>query len=223
MSRLITYFCSFGFSGSKHYPKHPTNNAAPDRLAKHYGVELVNKSILGNNIHQQFASIIKDVDDGFIDTQNDKILVQWSFPGRCFSVDKTIAHYNYSWLDKSYGQHIKWYYENIYDEALAKGQLLSYANACHDILKGNIYQGFITGSDDLTNDHTNDRLRKVNKCLYNNVMHKINHVSFEKTIVDELKENVHPTDSIYPCDHPTDIGHEYITNHYINKMGDIFD
>ena len=112
MSRLITYFCSFGFSGSCHYPKHPTNNAAPDRLAKHYGEELVNKSILGNNIHQQFASIIKDVDDGFIDTQNDKILVQWSFPGRCFSVDKTIAHYNYSWLDKSYGQHIKWYYDH---------------------------------------------------------------------------------------------------------------
>ena len=224
MSRLITYFCSFGYSGS-HNPDADTmmdrNDAAPNKIAKHYGLELVNKSKSGTNMHQQFASIIKDVDDGFIDTQHDKILVQWTFPGRCFSVDKTKASHSIGGADYSGNnsiQHIKWYYENIYDEELAKGQLLSYANACHDILKGNIYQGFIIGSDELTNCHSTGRLRKVNKCLYDNIMHKINNVSFKKFIVDELKENVHPTDSIYPCNHPTDIGHEYITNHYINKI-----
>jgi len=84
--------------------------------------------------------------------------------------------------------------------------LLSYANICHDILKRNIYQGFIRGSDEL----------KVHKCLYDNVMHKINNVSFEKPIVDELKQHV--PNSLYTCNHPTDNGHQYITNHYINKM-----
>ena len=208
MSRLITYFCSFGYSGS-HVPgaidPPGGNDAAPDKIAKHYGLELVNKSKPGTNMHQQFASIIKDVDDGFIDTQHDKILVQWSFPGRAYATDNKKASYH--WSDNGDNtQHIKWYFENIYDEALAKGQLLSYANICHDILKRNIYQGFIRGSDEL----------KVHKCLYDNVMHKINNVSFEKPIVDELKQHV--PNSVYTCNHPTDNGHQYITNHYINKM-----
>jgi len=222
MSRLITYFCSFGYSGS-HVPgaidPPGGNDAAPDKIAKHYGLELVNKSKPGTNIHQQFASIIKDVDDGFIDTQHDKILVQWSFPGRAYAIDSRKASYSYG-VDYSHHDnntpHIKWYFENIYDEKLAKGQLLSYANACHDILKGNIYQGFIIGSDELTNDHSTGRLCEVNKCLYNNVIHKINNVSFEKPIVDELKQHV--PNSLYTCSHPTDNGHQYITNHYINKM-----
>lgn len=222
MSRLITYFCSFGYSGS--YASGAIdppggNNGAPNKIAKHYGLELVNKSKPGTNIHQQFASIIKDVDDGFIDTQHDKILVQWSFPGRAYAIDSRKASYSYG-VDYSHHDnntpHIKWYFENIYDEKLAKGQLLSYANACHDILKGNIYQGFIIGSDELTNDHSTGRLCKVNKCLYNNVIHKINNVSFEKPIVDELKQHV--PNSLYTCSHPTDNGHQYITNHYINKM-----
>ena len=222
MSRLITYFCSFGYSGS--YASGAIdppggNNGAPNKIAKHYGLELVNKSKPGTNIHQQFASIIKDVDDGFIDTQHDKILVQWSFPGRAYAIDSRKASYSYG-VDYSHHDnntpHIKWYFENIYDEKLAKGQLLSYANACHDILKGNIYQGFIIGSDELTNDHSTGRLCEVNKCLYNNVIHKINNVSFEKPIVDELKQHV--PNSLYTCNHPTDNGHQYITNHYINKM-----
>jgi len=41
-------------------------------------------------------------------------------------------------------------------------------------------------------------------------------IGFEKPIVDELKQHV--PNSLYTCNHPTDNGHQYITNHYINKM-----
>lgn len=211
MPRLIAYFCSYGYSGSA-FTKWG-NNAAPSIVAKHYGLEFVNKSVPGTSVHKQFEAINKDFDSGYIDADNDKILVQWTFSERAYMVGKQGSYQPWTMDDPKEGKHIEWYYANVYDETLANSQILSYASILHDILRGNVYQGFMGGY----------KMKGMHpRILYNSVMRKINCIAFnESSMMEELKQNVHPTDALYECLHPKDIGHEYIAKKYIEGIDSV--
>tara|TARA_R110002074_G_C12502882_1_gene662749 strand:+ start:1247 stop:1897 length:651 start_codon:yes stop_codon:yes gene_type:complete len=208
-SRLIAYFCSFGFSGSM-FDDDWKNNAAPRIVADHYNLEFINRSVPGTSTHKQYEAINNDLDNGLINTDNDIVFVQWSFPARGYASNFTGS---YTPHDTSNNKNVKWYYENMYTERFANSQVLSYASTLHSLLHGNIYQGLIRG------------LKMSMSCprgLYNSVINNINCIAFNHgNMVNELKENVHPTDALHKCDHPTDIGHEYIANKYIEKIEEI--